>query len=154
MKNFHKINLVDRYMRTLLPSSPKVGEYFLAGRALETRLAGCAGLEGSLSGSCKGRVHTCRTLSASASLNTAPRCFIASSQTQAWDEATEVRRAIGNLGFHPVALFTVIDKEPPCRNILVDSQGRKHFCMTDVLAVPMATSVTLVEDNRPIIFCQ
>lgn len=53
-----------------------------------------------------------------------------------------------------LALFTRIDKEPPCNIILVDSRGRKHFCMADVLAVPMATCVTLVEDNRPIIFCQ
>lgn len=56
--------------------------------------------------------------------------------------------------FTALALFTMIDTEPPCKIILVDSQGRKHFCMADVLAVPMATCVTLVEDNRPIIFCQ
>lgn len=48
----------------------------------------------------------------------------------------------------------MIDKVPPCKNILIDFQEKKHLCVTDVLAVPMATCVTLVEDNRPIIFCQ
>lgn len=54
--------------------------------------------------------------------------------------------------FTASALFTVVDKEPSCKKILVDSQGRNHFCMVDVLAVPMATCVTLVEDNRLLFF--
>lgn len=50
-------------------------------------------------------------------------------------------------------------KEPPCRHILLDAQGRQHFCVTDVLAVavlavPVATCVSPVEEDRPVIFCQ
>lgn len=46
----------------------------------------------------------------------------------------------------------MIDKGPPCKNILIDSQEKKHLCVTDLLVVPMASCVTLLKDNRPVIF--